>query len=221
LVSDIQRPPKELVEALRELASPTVHEAQGRRGAMDPAIKSVKTGSIVCGPAFTVKCPLGDNLTLLTALDLAQEGDVLVANMSGGVELFGGWGEITTTMAMTRKLGGLVIDSGVRDVAIIKELGFPVFSRGVCIKGTIKENFGDINRPISCAGVVVNPGDLILGDDDGVVVVRFHELAAVIERSRQRMDKEEAAIAAVKRGESLIDMMGWRPKVESFLGQKK
>lgn len=204
-----RRPPRTLVEAFSVFSAATIHEAQGRRGAMHSAIKPIQPGSKVCGPAFTVRCPVGDNLTLLLALDLSMEGDVLVVDV-GGISESGGWGEITTTLAKVRKLEGIVIDGGVRDVRAIRELAFAVFARTICLKGTIKQTLGDLNQPINCGGVVVNAGDLIVGDDDGVVVVQQIELESVLENAKHRLTNEEKALAAVRDGVSLIDLLGLR-----------
>jgi 4-hydroxy-4-methyl-2-oxoglutarate aldolase len=209
IIHSIQRPGPEIVRGLEQQSSATVHEAMGRIGAMHSSIKPIYSGMRLCGPAVTVKCHLGDNLMLQKARDRAKPGDVLAVDSSQFTEA-GYWGEIMTWQAKVRSLGGLVTNGGVRDTLQIKAIGFPVFSGAVSIKGTVKETLGTINLAISCGGVLVNPGDIILGVEDGVVVIPLQEAEAALKKSRERAAKEERIIERVKAGESLFDILGFR-----------
>ncbi len=166
----------------------SLHEAAGRIGAMSAAIKPIYSGMRVCGPAYTVKMHPGDNLMLHCAIAEAQPGDVLVVDLDGSE--CGPLGEVMATGAVARKLAGLVVDGYVRDGLQIKKLNWNAFSRGLCMKGTVKATLGTINHVISCGGVIVNPGDLICGDDDGVVVIPRDMAAAVVAKAIAREANE-------------------------------
>ena len=166
----IERPALGIVDAFKEHASATIHEASGRKGYISSRIKPIKRGMKVCGPAFTVQCAPGDNIMLHKALEKAQPGDVIVATV-GGAEEYGYWGNLMAVSAMARKLEGLCIEGCIRDSAEIMELGFPVFCTGFCIRGTAKGTLGLINYPTVFGGQTINPGDLIVGDDDGLVLI--------------------------------------------------
>jgi 4-hydroxy-4-methyl-2-oxoglutarate aldolase len=184
----------DLIARARSLSSATVHEAGGRIGVMPPAIKPVHPHFRVCGPALTVHAPPGDNLRLHHAIAAARPGDVLVVHCQGAYD-HGYWGEVMSTAALARGLGGLVIDGGVRDFALLDTVGFPVFARGLCIRGTAKDPaaIGAIDVPLLFGALVVHPGDLVIGDNDGVVVVPAARAEAVIAASEAR-DAEEARI---------------------------
>jgi 4-hydroxy-4-methyl-2-oxoglutarate aldolase len=187
-------PAPAVIAAAQGLSSATVHEAGGKIGVMPPAIKPVHGHFRVCGPAVTVQCPPGDNLWLHYAILAARPGDVLVVDC-GGAHDHGYWGEVMATAAKARHLGGLVIDGGVRDHDLLGEVGFPILARGLCIRGTTKDKgaIGWINAPLIFGSLVVRPGDLVIGDRDGVVVVPSARAPAVVAAAHQR-DKEEAAI---------------------------
>jgi 4-hydroxy-4-methyl-2-oxoglutarate aldolase len=200
-----------LLDAARALSSATLHEASGKHGALPSAIKPIHARSKLCGPALTVHCPGGDNLWLHRALDVAQAGDVLVVDVSGSYE-HGYWGEIMSTAAHQRRLGGLVINGCVRDGVLISQIDFPVFARGLCIRGTGKDfgARGFINYPLLLGEVVVNAGDLIFGDGDGVVALNATNLATVIEAGRRREAEEAEILKRLASGESALDIYGWR-----------
>jgi 4-hydroxy-4-methyl-2-oxoglutarate aldolase len=201
----------DLVAAARGLPTATLHEAGGKIGALPSALKPIAAGMRVCGPALTVHSPGGDNLWLHRALDVARPGDVMVVYASGVYE-HGYWGEIMATMAQARGVAGLVVDGGVRDSTLLAEMGFPVFSRGLCIRGTGKD-FGAqgwINHPIRLGEVTVDGGDLIVGDADGVVAIPRARAAEVIEKSVRREADEAAILARLRAGESTLDVYGWR-----------
>jgi 4-hydroxy-4-methyl-2-oxoglutarate aldolase len=191
------------------LSTATLHEASGRHGALPSAIKPVAPGMRLRGPAVTVSCPPGNNLQIHRAIYVAQPGDVLVVDVGDGVE-YGYWGEIMTIAAQARDLGGLVIDGGVRDSERLAELGFAVFSRGICIRGTGKDAGGSINRPIQLGHVVVEPGDLVVGDADGVVTISHNRLAEVLDASDRRDAAEAAQMQRLRNGERTLDIFGWQ-----------
>lgn len=178
VVNNYPKADPECVAKFAGLSSATIYEAAGKRGAMSSAIRPAYSGARLYGTAVTVRCHVGDNLMLHKAITVARPGDVIVADF-GMYDEAGAWGEITTTAAVARGVAGLVIDGRVRDITRIQEIGFPVFSRGLSIKGTTKEVLGEINHPVVVGGVWVNPGDIIVGDADGVVVIpvnRAHEV---------------------------------------------
>ena len=205
-----RRPEARLIEAALQLSSATMHEAQGRRGALPPEIKPVAPTMRICGPAVTVHSPPGDNLWLHRAIYAAEPGDVLVVATDKGWD-YGYWGEIMATAAQVRGLGGLVIDGGVRDIVLLREIDFPIFSRGLCIRGTGKD-FGArgwINAPILIGDQVVDAGDLVVGDEDGVVVVKRGALDDVIKDSIERDERETRIIERVRKGEGTLSIYGW------------
>ncbi|MBN9467937.1 MULTISPECIES: 4-carboxy-4-hydroxy-2-oxoadipate aldolase/oxaloacetate decarboxylase [unclassified Bosea (in: a-proteobacteria)] len=195
----------ETCQALLAYGSATVFEAQGRRGAFASGIKPVDEAMTVAGTAFTCECPPNDNLTLHAALKMAKPGDVLVCDAHGCTEQ-GMFGDVMSSCAVGAKLAGLVTDGGVRDSATICEVGFPVFAGGICIKGTIKETLGSLNEPIVLGGVLVRPGDVIIGDADGLVVVPFETVDAVLAACKLRAEKEAAAKQRFASGETPWDV---------------
>jgi 4-hydroxy-4-methyl-2-oxoglutarate aldolase len=208
---EIRRVAPDLVAQARSLPTATLHEAAGKTGALPWAIKPVASIFRVCGPAVTVHSPGGDNLWLHRAIDVARPGDVLVVNTQG-VYGYGYWGEIMATAAKARGLAGLVIDACVRDGELLAQVAFPVFARGLCIRGTAKD-FGArgwINAPTLFDDVVVHPGDLIVGDGDGVVCIARDQAAAVIQSARERERLEAAVLERLNGGENTLDIYGWR-----------
>lgn len=208
---DVPRPTKATLEAAATLPTATLHEAGGKIGALPSAIKPVASGMRLCGSALTVQMPGGDNLWLHRALDIAQAGDVLVVHC-GGVYEHGYWGEIMATMAQARGLAGLVIDGCVRDGALLAAMNFPVFARGLCIRGTGKDfgATGWLNHPVLIGDITVNAGDLVVGDGDGVVVVPRGRADDVVQRSHRREADEAAYLQRLRQGESTLDIYGWR-----------
>jgi 4-hydroxy-4-methyl-2-oxoglutarate aldolase len=207
---DIERPPADLVAKAAAISTATLHEAGGQLGALPSAIKPVDPSFVIGGPAFTVHSPPGDNLWLHRAIAVAQPGDVLVVYVDGIYE-HGYWGEIMSTAAQARKLGGLVIDGCVRDGGVLGKVGFPVFARGLCIRGTGKsfDARGWMNSPITIADITVHPGDMVVGDTDGVVVIPRAGLAKTIENSATREAKEADIMAKLRAGATTIDLYGW------------
>ncbi len=216
VITHIERTPKELIDQFRGIGTATVHEASGRKGAVDYAIKPISRGVMLCGPAFTVQCHPGDNLMLHKAIERAQPGDILVASVQRYYEA-GYWGGLMATSAVARKIGGLAIDGSIRDSAEIIKMEFPIFCRGFCIRGTTKTVLGLINHPILFGGVLVHPGDLILGDDDGMVVVERMECESVLEKSIKRIEAEKTKTERLRAGISGVEL-NQLEKVFKFLG---
>ena len=205
--AEIDRPESAVVEAARRLPSATLHEAGGRIGVMPAAIKPVAPSFRVCGPAVTVHSPGGDNLWLHRAIYVARPGDVLVVHVSGAHD-FGYWGEIMSCAAKARGLAGLVIDGCVRDGAVLADFGLPVFARGLCIRGTGKDlgARGWINFPTLFDDLVVHPGDLVVGDADGVVAIPRERAADVVAAAQQREAKEALTLDRIRAGERTLDV---------------
>jgi 4-hydroxy-4-methyl-2-oxoglutarate aldolase len=214
VIRKIERISPEWVKRYQELSSATVHEASGGRGALSSRIKPISPEMKVCGPAVTVKLKPGDNLMLHKAIYVAQKGDVIVADADGYSEA-GAWGEIMAVAAHQRGLGGLVFNGGVRDAQAMSDMGFPVFSVALCIKGTGKVCLGSINHPLNLDNIRIEPGDLILGDRDGLVVVRREEAEAVLQKSLAREEKEKGIKERLRRGESTLDIYGFSQILKS------
>lgn len=209
------RPAKADIEALSKFSPATIHEAQGRRGALSSRIKPVDYRMKLCGPAFTVRCAPRDNIMLQLAINYAQAGDIIVVS-GGEYEEAGSFGDVLANACLAKGIGGLVTDSGVRDSLQLRDLGFPVFSLSLCIKGTVKETLTSTNDTIVIGGEIVHPGDLIVGDADGLVVVRREEAAEVAALSQAREDAEAEYIADYKAGKSVIEVS----KLEAVLKAK-
>ncbi len=185
----------------------TLFEAAGQKGMIDPAIRPAWPGARVCGPAATVECPPGDNLMLHVAVADAPPGIVIVAAVSGFMSA-GAWGEVLTAAAQARGLAGLVIDGAVRDIDAIRQAGFPIFSRGLAIGSCTKERPGTLGEPIQFGGATVHPGDLILGDADGLVVVEKARLDEVYETALKRRRREEDIIRQLREGRTTMELLG-------------
>lgn len=199
LVTDIDRPQRAHVEALARFSVALIGDGLGRRAIMDAGIKPLAPTMRLAGPAVTVEVHAGDNLMIHAALKLASAGDVLVINGRGDLS-HGIWGGLVTTMALRLGLAGVVVDGAVRDSDELVASGFPVFSRGINPTGGTKDGLGQVNMPISCGGVPVMPGDVVIGDADGIVVVPAPEAAAASERAAQREAAEARRIEAIRAG---------------------
>jgi len=210
VITCVSRPNRSLIEAFRDLGAATVYEAAGRSGSVDPAIKPLARGVRLLGPALTVRCHPRDNLMLHKALQIAQAGDVLVAATDGYPQA-GYWGGLMATSAMARQLGGLALDGCIRDSEEILRMGFPIFCRGTCIRGTTKSVLGSVNHPILFGEVVVNPGDLVLGDDDGLVIIPQANIETVLAASRKRVESEKQKAAVLAGGVSSVEFNKLEP----------
>ncbi len=208
VIRRISRPSQHLIEELSRFDTATVHEASGGRGALESSIKPVDPKCRLCGPAVTVAGRPGDNLILHKAIYVAERGDVLIINAGGFTEA-GPWGEIMTVAARVRGIAGLVIDGSIRDSVAIQELGFAAFCKGLSIKGTTKDSLGYINHPVVLGGITVYPGDVILGDADGVVVVSQKDLSEVLEKCKLRKEKEEKIKKELQMGKSTLELYGF------------
>ncbi|WP_366653684.1 4-carboxy-4-hydroxy-2-oxoadipate aldolase/oxaloacetate decarboxylase [Fodinicurvata sp. EGI_FJ10296] len=207
IIRTIERPSPELIRQFADFDPATVYEAQGQSGMVDPAIKPVWQGATVLGPALTVRGPPGDNLMLHKAVEVAQPGDIIVADL-GGYQGKGAWGEVLAAAAQARGVAGLVVDHAIRDVSALRTLGFPGFARGLSIGACSKRNPGLINHPIIIGGQPVNPGDIVVGDDDGVAIVPREHAGTVLEAARARAKKEDEIMAALKSGRTTLDLLG-------------
>ena len=208
VVYDIQRVSSNLVESMKAFPTATIHEAYGAQGALSNYIKPLHTDMKLCGPVITVKARPGDNLIVHKAIYVARPGDVLLVDTASFLEA-GFWGGIMAVAARQRGIAGLVTDGSVRDTDEIIKMGFPVFSKGISIKGTTKTCLGSVNHPVQFEGVNIEPGDLIVGDCDGVVVVSRKNVPEVLEKSKQREEKEERIIEKLKKGETTLDLYGF------------
>ncbi|WP_321814030.1 MULTISPECIES: 4-carboxy-4-hydroxy-2-oxoadipate aldolase/oxaloacetate decarboxylase [unclassified Paraburkholderia] len=205
----------EAIAALRVLGSATIYEAQGAYGALDSGIKPIHPSMCVAGPAVTVDTRPGDNLMLHYAMLKVKPGDVLVVDAKGFLEA-GPWGDVFTELALQRGLAGLVIHGAVRDAGTIIEQGFPVFARGLSIKGTGKNQPGKLNVPVTIGDVRIHPGDIVVGDIDGVVVVPQHDVERVVQVSREREAKEQAFREKIREGATTVELMGLDVTLRSF-----
>ncbi|SHN07155.1 4-carboxy-4-hydroxy-2-oxoadipate aldolase/oxaloacetate decarboxylase [Roseibium suaedae] len=201
----IERARPEDVAALSKFSVATIHEAQGRLGAVNQKIKPIDRNMSFCGSAFTVQSAPRDNIMLQVAISYAQPGDVIIVS-AGEYEDAGSFGDVLANACKAKGVTALVTDTGVRDTKEIIDLGFPVFSLSVCVIGTVKETLGKINDTIVIGGQIVRPGDIVRGDADGVVIVRREDAAEVAKLSQAREDAEAGYIAAYKAGKSVIEV---------------
>jgi 4-hydroxy-4-methyl-2-oxoglutarate aldolase len=208
------RPSAADIAALAKFSPATIHEAQGRRGALSSRLKPVDYRMKLCGPAFTVRSSPRDNIMLQLAIHYAQPGDIIVVS-AGEYEEAGSFGDVLANACLAKGIGGLVTDTSVRDTLSLRELGLPVFSLGVCIKGTVKETLGTTNDSIVVGGELIHPGDIIVGDADGLVVVRREEAQEVASLSQAREDAEAGYIAAYKAGKTVIEVSKLEPVLKA------
>ena len=215
VVRNIPRPDPAVVEILGRLGVATTHEAQGRRGLLNPYMRPIYPSARVCGAAVTVSCQPGDNLMIHAAVEVCKPGDVLVVTTTSE-STDGMFGDLLGVSCRAHGVRGLIIDAGIRDTAELTGMDFPVWAKAISAQGTVKATAGSVNIPVVCAGALVNPGDVMIGDNDGVVVVPREIAEAVAKLGEARLAKEEKTRERLRNGELGVEFYGLRAKLKEL-----
>lgn len=212
VVREIERAAPDVIDGLGAAGAATVHEAIGRRGFVGPDIRPIQQGARIGGSAITVSSHPGDNIMIHAAVELCQEGDILVV-VNTAPSTHGMFGDLLGSSVMARGVRGLVIDAAVRDTLDLRQMGFPVWSRHVSCQGTVKSTPGSVNIPVSLGGIIINPGDIVCADDDGVVIVGRTEADWALESADKRLADETTMRERLRAGELGVDIYGLRAKL--------